>query len=94
VAGERDCGAHGYTTQVAVKNLTVGALDHLTAARGYARSNPSIATWLAAIEATVQADRVTTSQRAPPSTERTLASISPPIVPAQGRRFTTMAPRD
>lgn len=50
--------AHGHTAQLgATEGLTTAALDHLTAAREHARSTPAIASWLATIEATVQAER-------------------------------------
>jgi transcriptional regulator with XRE-family HTH domain len=50
--------AYGHTAQLtAVEGLTTAALDHLTLAREHARSVPAIASWLAAIEATIYADR-------------------------------------
>ena len=49
--------AHGHTAQLAAAGgLTTAALDHLTAAREHARSTPTIASWLATIEATIHAD--------------------------------------
>jgi transcriptional regulator with XRE-family HTH domain len=50
--------AHGHTAQLAaVEGLTVAALDHLAVAREHARSIPTIASWLATIEATIHAER-------------------------------------
>jgi transcriptional regulator with XRE-family HTH domain len=50
--------AHGHTAQlVAAEGLTTAALDHLTAAREHVQSTPAIASWLAATEATIHADR-------------------------------------
>jgi tetratricopeptide (TPR) repeat protein len=41
----------------AAEGFIVAALDYLTAAREHARSTPAIASWLAATEATIHADR-------------------------------------
>ena len=50
--------AHGHAAQLAAaEGLTTAALDHLTAATEHARSTPVIASWLAATEATIHADR-------------------------------------
>jgi hypothetical protein len=50
--------AHGHTAQLAVtEGLTTAALDHLSTATEQARSTPTIASWLATIEATTHADR-------------------------------------
>ena len=50
--------AHGYTAQLAAaEGLTIAALDHLTTATEHARCTPVISSWLAAIEATIHADR-------------------------------------
>jgi ATP/maltotriose-dependent transcriptional regulator MalT len=50
--------AHGQIAQLAAaEGLTTAALDHLTTAREHTRSTPDIASWLATIEATIQADR-------------------------------------
>lgn len=50
--------AYGHAAQLAAaEGLTVAALDHLTAAREHARSTPTIASWIATIEATIHADR-------------------------------------
>jgi transcriptional regulator with XRE-family HTH domain len=50
--------AHGHAAQLAAaEGLTIAALDHLTAAHEHARSTPTIASWLATIEATIHADR-------------------------------------
>jgi transcriptional regulator with XRE-family HTH domain len=50
--------AHGDTAQLAVtEGLTTTALNHLSAATEQARSTPTIASWLATIEATIHADR-------------------------------------
>lgn len=49
--------AYGHAAQLAAnKGLTTAALDHLTAASEYARSTPTIVSWLATIEATIHAD--------------------------------------
>ncbi|MGH3924963.1 MAG: hypothetical protein ACRDTT_19230, partial [Pseudonocardiaceae bacterium] len=50
--------AHGHTAQLAAaEGQSTAALDHLTAAREQAQSTPTIASWLAATEATIRADR-------------------------------------
>jgi transcriptional regulator with XRE-family HTH domain len=50
--------AHGHAAQLAAaEGFTVAALDNLTTAREHARSIPAIASWLAATEATIHADR-------------------------------------
>jgi tetratricopeptide (TPR) repeat protein len=50
--------AHGHAAQLAaVEGFTVAALDSLTTAREHARSTPAIASWLAATEATIHAER-------------------------------------
>ncbi|MGH3824915.1 MAG: hypothetical protein ACRDRA_19075 [Pseudonocardiaceae bacterium] len=50
--------AHGHAAQLAAhEGLTTAALDHLTTAHEHARATPVIASWLAAIEATIRADR-------------------------------------
>lgn len=49
---------HGYAAQLAAnEHLTTTALDHLTAASERSRSTPTIASWLATVEATIHADR-------------------------------------
>jgi transcriptional regulator with XRE-family HTH domain len=49
--------AHGHAAQVAAaEGLAAAALDHLTAAREYARPTPVIASWLDTIEAIIRAD--------------------------------------
>jgi hypothetical protein len=50
--------AHGHTAQLAAtEGLSVAALDHLGAASEHAQTTPPLACWLAAIEATIHADR-------------------------------------
>lgn len=50
--------AHGHAAHLAAtEGLTIAALDHLSAATEQARSTPTIASWLATIEATIHADR-------------------------------------
>ncbi len=50
--------AHGHAAQLAAtEGLTIAALDHLSAATEQARSTPTVASWLATIEATIHADR-------------------------------------
>ncbi len=50
--------AHGYAAHLATTEaLTTAALDHLTTATEHARSTPTLASWLATIEATLHADR-------------------------------------
>jgi hypothetical protein len=50
--------AHGHIAQLAATDgRTTAALDHLTAASEHARYTPTIASWLATIEATIHADR-------------------------------------
>jgi hypothetical protein len=50
--------AKGHAAQLAVtEGLITAALDHLSAATEQARSTPTIASWLATIEATTQADQ-------------------------------------
>jgi transcriptional regulator with XRE-family HTH domain len=50
--------AHGHAAQLAAsEGMSTAALDHLTAARDHAASTPAVASWLACIEATIQADR-------------------------------------
>jgi transcriptional regulator with XRE-family HTH domain len=50
--------AYGHAAQLAAaEGLTIAALHHLTAAREHARSTPTIASWIATIEATIYADR-------------------------------------
>ena len=50
--------AHGYAAQLAAADgMTIAALDHLATATEHARSTFPIASWLAAIEATIHADR-------------------------------------
>jgi transcriptional regulator with XRE-family HTH domain len=50
--------AHGYAAQLAAADgMTIAGLDHLAAATEHARSTFPIASWLAAIEATIHADR-------------------------------------
>ncbi|HKR48216.1 MAG TPA: helix-turn-helix transcriptional regulator [Pseudonocardiaceae bacterium] len=49
---------HGHAAHLAAtESLTAAALDHLTAATKHASSTPAIASWLAATEATIHADR-------------------------------------
>ncbi len=50
--------AQGHSAQLAAaEGFTVAALDYLTAAREHALPIPAIASWLAATEATIHADR-------------------------------------
>jgi transcriptional regulator with XRE-family HTH domain len=50
--------AHGHAAQLAAaEGLTTAALDHLSAATEQARPTPTIASWLATIEAITHADR-------------------------------------
>jgi tetratricopeptide (TPR) repeat protein len=50
--------AHGHAAQLAAaEGLTMAALDHLTAGNEHVRPTPTIACWLATIEATIYADR-------------------------------------
>ena len=50
--------AHGYAAHLATTQaLITAALDHLTTATEHARSTPTLASWLATIEATLHADR-------------------------------------
>jgi transcriptional regulator with XRE-family HTH domain/tetratricopeptide (TPR) repeat protein len=50
--------AHGHAAQLAASDgMSMAALDHLTAARNHAASTPAVASWLASIEATIQADQ-------------------------------------
>lgn len=56
--GQLTAIAHGYAAQLAAtEGLTAAALDHLTTATQHARCTPVIASWLAATEATIHADR-------------------------------------
>ncbi|HET9257305.1 MAG TPA: helix-turn-helix transcriptional regulator [Pseudonocardiaceae bacterium] len=50
--------AHGQAARLAAsEGMSMAALDHLTAAHDHAVSTPAVASWLASIEATIQADR-------------------------------------
>jgi transcriptional regulator with XRE-family HTH domain len=50
--------AHGHAAQLAAnEGMSTAALGHLTAASAHARSTPTIASWLASIEATIWADQ-------------------------------------
>ena len=79
--------AHGHAAQLAAtEGLTTAALDHLSAATEQARSTPTIASWLATIEATIHADRGDHAA-ARDALDRARTPLTSPLAAPPPRRF-------